>query len=175
MTILFYILVSLALVLIKTTLIPALPMFDKFYDLLIPIIIYLSLFRSLSEGVPVILFFGIIMDSLCGGPTGLYLATYIWLYAVLRWLSRFLHTGSIVLAVVAVAAGVTFECLVLLGYMVILTPDAIIPTDAAKTVLFQIAWALTTGPFILVIIAWAQKQLDIWRKRIFPHWLDLNG
>jgi ethanolamine transporter EutH len=51
MTILFYILVSLGLVLIKTTLIPAFSMFDKFYDLLIPIIIYLSLFRPLREGI----------------------------------------------------------------------------------------------------------------------------
>ncbi len=175
MTIFFYILVSLCLVLIKTTLIPAVPLFDKFYDLLIPIIIYLSLFRSMREGIPIILFFGIIMDSLCGGPAGLYLATYIWLYAGMRWLSQFLHTGNILLAAVAVAVGVVFECVVLLGYMVMLAPDAIIPTDTAKTVLLQIIWALTTGPVILIIIDWAQKQLDIYRARIFPDWLDMNG
>jgi cell shape-determining protein MreD len=175
MTILFYILVSLGLVLIKTTLIPILPLFDKFYDLLIPIIIYLSLFRSMREGIPIILFFGIIMDSLCGGPAGLYLATYVWLYAGMRWLSQFLHTGNMVLAALAVAMGVVFECMVLLGYMVTLAPDAIIPTDAAKTVLLQTIWALTTGPVILIIIDWAQKQLDIWRARIFPDWLDMNG
>lgn len=175
MTILFYILVSLCLVLIKTTLIPALPLLNKFYDLLIPIIIYLSLFRSLREGIPIILFFGVIMDSLCGGPAGLYLATYIWLYAGMRWLSRFLHTGSILLAVIAVAVGVTFECLILVGYMFILAPEAILPTDAAKTVLLQIIWALITGPVILLIIGWAQKQLDVWRARIFPDWLDTNG
>jgi cell shape-determining protein MreD len=175
MTILFYILVSLGLVLIKTTLIPALPLFDKFYDLLLPIIIYLSLFRSMREGIPIILFFGIIMDSLCGGPAGLYLTTYIWLYAAMRWLSRFLHTGNMILAAFAVAMGVVFECMVLLAYMLILAPGAIIPTDAAKTVLLQTIWALTTGPVILIIIDWAQKQLDIWRARIFPDWLDMNG
>ena len=175
MTILFYILVSLCLVIVKTTLIPALPMFNKFYDLLIPIIIYLSLFRPLREGIPIILFFGVIMDSLCGGPAGLYLATYIWLYAGMRWLSQFLHTGSILLAVIAVAVGVTFECMILVGYMFVLSPDAIMPTDAAKTVLLQIIWALITGPVILFIIGWAQNQLDVWRARIFPDWLDTNG
>jgi cell shape-determining protein MreD len=175
MTILFYILVSLGLVLVKTTLIPAFSIFDKFYDLLIPIIIYLSLFRPLREGIPIVLFFGIIMDSLCGGPAGLYLTTYIWLYAGMCWLTRFLHTGNIVLVALAVALGVTFECLVLLGYMVILAPSAIIPSDATKTVLLQIIWALTTGPLILVIIDWAQKRLDVWRARIFPDWLDMNG
>ena len=39
----------------------------------------------------------------------------------------------------------------------------------------QIIWALTTGPVILVIIDWAQKRLDVWRARIFPDWLDMNG
>ena len=175
MTIIFYILASLCLVVIKTTLIPAFPLFDKFYDLLIPIIIYLSLFRSMREGIPIILFFGIIMDSLCGGPAGLYLATYIWLYAGMRWISQFLHTGNMLLAAIAVAMGVLFECMVLLGYMVLLAPDAIIPSDATKTVFLQIIWALITGPIILIIIDWAQKQLDVYRARIFPDWLDMNG
>jgi len=167
MTVLFYILVSLCLVLIKTTLIPGLPLFEKFYDLLIPIIIYLSFFRRKLEGIPIVLFFGLIMDSLCGGPMGLYLTTYIWLYLGMRWMAQFLHTGSFVLLTVAVAIGVMFEVSVLLGYMAFLAPNASIPVDAVKTVVLQIIWALITGPLILVIIGWAQKQLDLWRSRIF--------
>lgn len=167
MTVLFYILVSLCLVLIKTTLIPGLPLFEKFYDLLIPIIIYLSFFRRKLEGIPIVLFFGLIMDSLCGGPMGLYLTIYIWLYLGMRWMAQFLHTGSFVLLTVAVAIGVMFEVSVLLGYMAFLAPNASIPVDAVKTVVLQIIWALITGPLILVIIGWAQKQLDLWRSRIF--------
>lgn len=167
MTILFYILVSLCLVLIKTTLIPGLPLFDKFYDLLIPIILYLSFFRSRLEGIPIVIFFGMIMDSLCGGPMGLYLIIYVWLYAGMRWLSRFLHAGSLPLLALAVAIGVVFETTILMGYMVFLAPQASIPVDAAQTILLQILWALITGPMIMVMIGWAQKQLDQWRTRIF--------
>ena len=167
MTILFYIMVSLCLVLIKTTLIPGLPLFEKFYDLLIPIIIYLSFFRSKLEGIPIVVFFGLIMDSLCGGPMGLYLVTYIWLYMGMRWIAQFLHTGSFVLLTIAVAIGVVFEIAILLGYMAFLAPSASIPVDAIKTVVLQIMWALTTGPLILAIIGWAQKQLDLWRSKIF--------
>ncbi len=167
MTILFYILVSLCLVLIKTTLMPGLQIIDKFYDLLIPIIIYLSFFRRRLEGIPVVLFFGFIMDNLCGGPMGLYLIIYIWLYLAMQWLSQFLHTGSFVLLTLAVAIGVAFEIAVLLAYMAFLAPNASIPVDAGKTVLLQITWALVTGPLILVIIAWTQKQLDQWRSKIF--------
>ena len=167
MTIVFYILVSLCLVLIKTTLIPGVPLFDKFYDLLLPIIIYLSFFRSKVEGVPIVLFFGVIMDSLCGGPMGLFLIIYIWLYVGMRWLAQFLHTGNVMLLALAVAIGVVFEISILLGYMALLAPRASIPVDAGETVALQIMWALITGPMIMMIIAWFQKQLDFWRSRIF--------
>jgi cell shape-determining protein MreD len=167
MTILFYILVSMCLVLIKTTLIPELPLFDKFYDLLIPIIIYLGFFRNKREGIPICLFFGFIMDSLSGGPMGLYLIIYAWIYLAARWTAQFLHTGSFALLTVAVALGVTFEISVLLGYMVFLAPNAIVPVDAGETIMLQLMWALVTGPLILIIISWAQKQLALWRARIF--------
>ena len=175
MTILFYILVSLCLVIVKTALIPGAPLLEKFYDLLIPIVIYLSLFRPLREGIPIVLFFGFIMDSLCGGPAGLYLATYFWLYAGMRWACQVVHTGSLVLMALAVAIGVAFESVVLMVYMLLLAPSAIIPVDAAKTVVLQIIWALITGPLILLIIGWAQKKLDVWRARIFPDRLDMNS
>jgi hypothetical protein len=98
---------------------------------------------------------------------GLYTVTYIWLYAGMRWISQFLHTGSFVLLTVAVAIGVVFEIAILLGYMVFLAPSASIPKDAVKTVVLQIMWALLTGPLIMAIIEWAQKQLDLWRTRLF--------
>ncbi len=167
MTILFYMLVSICLVIVKTTLIPGVPLFEKFYDLLIPIVIYLGFFRSIKEGIPIILFFGMIMDSLSGGPLGLYLATYIWLYAGSRWLSQYLHTGNLMLLAVAVACGVVFEIFILLGHMLLLAPNASIPADTVQTIVLQILWALFTGPIILTIIAWAQKKLDLWRLKIF--------
>ncbi|MGD9009431.1 MAG: hypothetical protein PVG41_16015 [Desulfobacteraceae bacterium] len=175
MTILFYILVSLCLLVVKTTLTPGLPFFDKFYDLLIPIVIYLSLFRTLREGIPIVLFFGLIMDSLCGGPMGLYMATYTWLYVAMRYLRQVLHAGNIVLFAVAVAGGVAFESFVLLLYMLVLVQDTIVWADAAKITIRHIFWALITGPILMVMISWAQKQIDIWREKLFPDFLDSNG
>ncbi|WP_054031919.1 hypothetical protein [Desulfatitalea tepidiphila] len=167
MTVLFYIMVSLCLVLVKTTLIPGMPLFEKFYDLLIPILIYLSFFRTKLEGVPIVLFFGFIIDSLCGGPMGLYLIIYLWIYIGMRWAARFFYTGSVFLLSLAVAIGVAFENAILLIYMAFLAPSASIPVDALETVVLQILWALVTGPAILVIIGWAQKQLDSWNAKIF--------
>ena len=175
MTVFFYILVSLCLVIIKTTLIPLAPPFEKFYDLLIPIIIYLSLFRSVKEGIPIVLFFGLIMDSLCGGPVGLYLATYTWLYAGMWWLRQFLHTRNFVLVALSVTIGVIFEGLIMLAYMVVLAPTAILPEDTLRTLLMQALWSLATGPLILLLIGWAQKQVDVLRDHMFPDFLNMNG
>jgi rod shape-determining protein MreD len=175
MTILYYILVSLCLLVVKTTLIPVLPFFTKFYDLLIPIVIYLGCFRSPREGVPVVIFFGLIMDSLCGAPMGLYMATYIWLYVAMRYLQQVLHAGNIALFAVAVACGVAFESLILLVYMLMLAPEAIVWSDVANLTMQQVLWALLTGPIFMVMIGWAQKQIDNWRQRIFPDFLDSNG
>jgi cell shape-determining protein MreD len=175
MTVFFYIFVSLCLVMIKTTLIPGLQVFEKFYDLLIPIIIYLSLFRSLKEGVPVVLFFGLIMDSLCGGPLGLYLASYVWLYAGMWWLRQFLHTGSFVLLAICVSMGVVFEGAVMLAYMVVLAPTVILPEDALQTLSAQAFWSLFTGPVILFLIHRVQKQVDVVRDHIFPDFFEMKG
>lgn len=170
MTILFYILISLCLVVVKTTLIPSMPLFVKFYDLLIPIVVYLGFFRSLKEGIPLVLFFGMVMDGLSGGPMGLYLITYAWLYVAILFLSRVLHAGNWLLLSVAVACGVVFEVLILLFYIVFLAPTASLPADAGKTIVLQIVWALTTGPMILMIIDRSQKQIDLWRTKIFADW-----
>jgi cell shape-determining protein MreD len=157
----------MCLVLVKTTLIPGVFLFEKFYDLLVPIIIYLSFYRRKIEGIPIVLFFGFIMDSLCGGPMGLYLFIYIWLYLAMRWVAQYVHTGSFVLLTLAVAIGVVFEIGILLVYMAYLAVNATIPVDTLRTVVMQIIWALITGPLILVMIERAQKKLDVWRTRIF--------
>ena len=167
MTIVFYILACLFLVITRTTLIPIFPLFEKFYDLLIPLVIYLALFRKKREGIPVVLFFGFIMDSLCGGPVGLYLIIYVWLYVMARWVAQFIRIGSLLVLALAVTAGVAFEIICLMGYMALLAPGASIPEDALKTVVLQLVWALTTGPVIMAMITMAQKRLDIWRVRIY--------
>ena len=72
MTHFFHICICFGLVILQTTIMPYFSLFDKFYDLLSPFVVYLSLFRSTRESVPVILFFGFIMDSLSGWAFGLY-------------------------------------------------------------------------------------------------------
>jgi cell shape-determining protein MreD len=170
MTILFYILVSLFLVIIRTTLMPILPIFEKFYDLLIPIVIFLGFFRSKREGIPVVMLMGLIMDGLSGGPMGLYLIIYVWLYIGVRWAAQVFSTGSLFMLTLAILIGVAGEIVVLLGYMIVLSSGATIPPDALKTIVMQLIWAMATGPVIMVMMGMAQKRLDRWRTKILVEW-----
>jgi rod shape-determining protein MreD len=90
----FNISACLFLVILQTTVMPYLPLLDKFYDLLIPFIIYLSLSRPVRESLPFVLFLGFIMDNLSGGPFGLYLTTYFWLYVGVKGITTFIQVGN---------------------------------------------------------------------------------
>ncbi len=68
----------------------ALPVLSQ-YDLLAPYILFLGLFRPLREGLIVAFVCGIFMDLLWGGPTGLLVAAYLWIFTASRWIPRYVH------------------------------------------------------------------------------------
>lgn len=166
MTILFHIFLVVGLVIVKTSLMPSFSFFKNLYDLLIPIVIYVSFFRSIWEAIPIVVFCGFVMDSLGGGPTGLYTITYLWLFAAGRWAGGFLYTNSVVVLAAAVALGVLFEVVVLLSYIALLSPITGLPLGTSRTVITQLCWALFTGPVIISIIMAFQKRIDRWRIKL---------
>ncbi len=152
------------MVLVKTTIVPGQVVFDAFYDLLVPFIVYLGLNRPRREGIPLALFFGLLMDSLSGGTPGLYLSIYFWIYIVMRWLSQYLHAGNFLFTSLSVGSAVAFELFVLLFYLAAASPDMGIPADASRTALVQIGWAMLTGPLIMYFIGAVQRRIDAMRR-----------
>ena len=67
MTVLFYAIVSIVLIIFQTIVSPGIPLLAGFYNPLTPFIVYLTLFRPARETIPVALCLGIVMDSLSGG------------------------------------------------------------------------------------------------------------
>lgn len=136
------------------------PIFDHFYDLLAPFIIYIAFFSPLKDAIPILAFCGILMDGLSGGTFGLYISVYIWLYVLVRWLKRFLHLGNSFLAPLVVAAGVAAESIFLPLCAAIFSPETTLPFIGVKSILIQILWGAFTGPFVLFFFSWTQKRLD---------------
>ena len=166
MTYFYYIFVFFCLMVFQTTIIPYLPVLIGFYDLFTPLIIYAGIFRSPRESVPVILVLGFVMDSISGGPLGLYLTTYIWLFASVRWMITVLHVGDSVLLPFVVAAGVLLQNLIFIGTLAISEPDPGYLSTALSTVGVQVLWALLTGPIFLVLFNHSHQSWDRWVKEV---------
>jgi rod shape-determining protein MreD len=164
----FNISACLCLVILQTTVMPYLPLLDSFYDLLIPFIVYLALYRPVRESLPFVFFLGFIMDNLSGSPSGFYLTAYFWFYAGVLGITKLVQVGNrLFIITLIVAAGVLIENLVFLGTLTILGPDPKIAGNAAKTVTIQILWAIWTGPLFLVLVRNLQNRLDTGIRAIY--------
>lgn len=157
-----YICVCLFLVVLQTTILCNIPIFDNIYDILIPFILYIGLFRSFMEGLPVVLLLGVIMDSMTGGPFGIYITIYFWFYAGVIGLKQYLHAGSLFLRPFVIAAGVLFENLALIASITMLEKYWDLPADTFRSVMIQTLWAVVTGPFIVLFIDYAGMKTDKW-------------
>ena len=163
MTYCFYICVCLCLVIFQTTIIPHIPLFNNFYDLLIPFIIYLGLFRPAREGILFTLALGFLMDSLSGGPFGLYLTTYFWLFIVVKSVIRYLHARNNILLLFIVAAGVLMENIIFIAGVSMSDPDSQFFANTIRPVIFfQILWAGCTGFFFITFLNQIHKKLEKW-------------
>jgi len=127
MTFFAYIFICLGFIVIQTTLFPLFAWLTDFYDLLIPFVVYLGLFRPLKEGLPVVFFLGLTMDTLSGGAFGIYSTTYFWLYACIAWLIGILHFKNNLLLPFIVVVGVLMENLVFLGTIMLGNPGGTLP------------------------------------------------
>ncbi len=162
MTVLLSIVIALALVVFQTTVMADLPVLEGFYDLLVPFVVYLGLFRPAKEGIPIVVCTAFVMDGLSAAPFGLYLTGYLWIFAGIRWIIRYLQvrTSALVLFVVPVAVAVeTLFSLTTLGMQL----QAGIGFHAVtEKVGMHLLWALFTGPFFLLFYDAVHDRLEKW-------------
>jgi cell shape-determining protein MreD len=153
--------ICLLLVILQTTVMPDLSLLDRFYDLLIPFIVYLGLSRPLREGLLFVCFLGFIMDNLSGSPFGLYLTSYFWLFSCVKLITQLLQVGKRLFVITfIVAAGVLMENLFFLGSFAIFTPEQEFAGDAFTIIAGQVLWALLTGAALLMLFRNTHNWLD---------------
>ncbi|MEJ2643208.1 MAG: hypothetical protein P8010_27000 [Desulfosarcinaceae bacterium] len=163
----FYLLSGIFLILLQTTLLPEMAASRAFYDLLTPMVIHISVYRPLREGVPLILLLGFAMDGLSGGPPGLYVSLYIWLYLAMHYLKQFLHVGNPLLLSLVAVAGVGLESLAFFGLIGLQSPVSQIWLVAVDTVLRQMVFAVFTAPVILMGLHLGQRRVNRFVKTMF--------
>lgn len=167
MTYCFHIVICLGLIVVQTTVMPYIPLFDRFYDLLSPFVIYLSIFRSNRESLVIIFLFGFFMDIISGGPFGLYITAYVWLFIGVRWAITFLHVGDSMLLPFVVALGVLMENFIFVVTSAMFEQSSRVSEAVVSTIIVQVLWAIFTGPLFLMFFNYSHHRWDRWLNEIF--------
>ena len=168
MTYLLYTVVCLLVVVFQTTLSMHFAMFGGMYDLFLLFVIYLGFYRTVREGFPFVILFGLAMDALSGGPFGLYLTSYFWLYVCILGMIEFMRVGNNMVLPLVVVGSILFQNIIFLGTMTFFVPEAKIPAFLYRNVLTQLLWSGITGPVLILLFHRAHMALEKWLKTFQP-------
>ncbi len=170
MTYVIYIFAGLFLVVFQTTLPMHFSIFGGMYDLFLLPVVYLGFYRSIREGLPLVIFFGIVMDGMSGGPFGLYMSCYFWLYVGMLLLTRFMRVSNNLILPLVVAGCVFIQNLAFLGTLAVFVPEARAPAQSYQRVIIQILWAVVTGPILILIFRGWHQSIEKWLKTFEPEY-----
>ncbi len=170
MTYLLYIIVGLFIVVSQTTLPMHFSIFESLYDLFLLSVVYLGFYRPIREGFPFVILFGFVMDGMSGGPFGLYISCYFWLYVGMLLLTRFMRVSNILILPLVVVGCVLIQNIILLGTMAIFIPEVSVPSLSYQRVIVQLIWAVVTGPIIILIFKGWHKTMEKWLKTFEPEY-----
>jgi len=162
--------VCLLVVVFQTTLPMHFAMFGGMYDLFLLFVIYLGFYRTIREGFPFVIFFGLAMDALSGGPFGLYLTSYFWLYLSILGMIGFMRVGNNMILPLVVVGSILFQNIIFLGTMTLFVPEAKIPVFLYRNVLTQVLWSVITGPILILLFHRAHVALEKWLKTFQPEY-----
>ncbi len=168
---LFYLLLCLILIVLQTTILPNSFGSLRFYDLIIPVAIYFSLYRPFREGFPVLLLAALAMDMISGAPAGIYLTTYIWLFLAFRQTWRFFDVKHSYFYPVLVVIGVLFQLLIFWVVISIHAGHVVFTEYGIRLVFFQVFLVVITAPFIFPFLQMFFGAAD----RLFPGRAIDNG
>ncbi|MCK4728012.1 MAG: rod shape-determining protein MreD [Desulfobacterales bacterium] len=151
---------GLSTIVAQTTIL-RLPLFHGvFYDLLIPLVVFLSLNFPKRKGVLVVIILGLIMDLLSGGIFGIYLSVYFWIFLLVKSLSRYFDVGDTIFQSVLIGVCV-------LGQHLMFCISVADPWNGAQLlaaqtgpVLLQTIFAALTGPGILMLLGRLQTRFQ---------------
>ena len=160
MTFVFHMLTGLLFIILQTVIFPGLPVLDTLFDLFVPMVVYLGLYRTIQESIPALLVYGLAMDSLSGTPFGVYLACYVWLFVIVFWFKGFLQIHSVTLLALIVFCGVLIENTVLVLTMEATSRQWHLFPKIMQQLLLQLVTATVFGPFVIIYIKRLYERAD---------------
>jgi len=148
-----YLILGILLMGVHTAILSDFPKIISFYDILIPFVVYLSLFRSLFAGLFVVLVIGYFMDMVSGAPNGIYMATFMIIFLMFRNITAYFHAQETLLFTICTAVGVFAENLIFCLLPILAHTELDILVNALWLFVVQLIWVLLTAPLIYRLFA----------------------
>lgn len=115
----FFIGLTLFLIVLQTIVLPSFSWFVQCFDLLIIVVLFLSLISSHFSMVFAIVMIGSVMDSISGVPFCFYTFSYLWSYIIVHLAKQMLFKQSIIfILIVSLLSVVIQQGLLLLSVFV---------------------------------------------------------
>lgn len=166
MTYFLNIIVPLTLIIFQTTIFDCFGPLERYFDVVIVYIVFLGFSRNFAESFVFVLLSGMMMDGLAGGPFGVYLTTYFWIFVLAVRIKRFLHAGSLILLPIFIVSGVLFENFVFLASLILRSHKAYAFPVFISSLWTQLLWALFLGPLIFLLVRRLYAGMDHWVYKI---------
>ena len=157
---LVYFIFSVLLICIQTTLLPDFFRLFAQYDLLIPFVVYLTLFRSGIGILPVILISGCLMDVLSGGTIGVYIATYILILICFRTATVYFHFKNSILFQIVIILSVLMENIIFSMVILLQTHSFNFSFYSGGVLLTQLIWAVISSPLVYFMFNYIFNGID---------------
>lgn len=167
MTFLFFIILSLLLIVLQTTVLPEISIIRNTFDLVIINILYLSLLFSHPWALAAVAVIGCIMDSLSGSPFGLFISSYIWMYILVQLMKPVFFSRSLFFLPAVTLFSVLIEYLFLLLSVFISSGSKGVVSLSYPLMIKQLFWAAVLIPVAVKLVFVVARYWDRGFEKLF--------
>nr|HID59110.1 hypothetical protein [Desulfobacterales bacterium] len=161
-----YLFIGIAFVVAQTTFIRLLPFSNIIFDLMIPYVLFLGMYRPGGMSIVLVMVNGSIMDIFSGGVFGIYLSIYLWIYFLTKKAHKYVMVREIASQSLMVALSVFGENIVLWFIHVIGSKyHGLIYQDVGRILIMTLLGGLL-GPLILLFLRCVDRSMVIRRSKL---------
>ncbi|NVM20752.1 MAG: hypothetical protein HWN68_03095 [Desulfobacterales bacterium] len=155
----FYTTLGLAAIVGQTTILRLTLFQDIFYDLLIPLVVFVRLNLPEKKAGVLVLLIGFLMDLSSGGIFGIYISVYFWIFVLLKGISNYFDVQGAMSRSLLIAVCVLAENLL---FFFTSSPSSGIELLISRIgpVVGQTVFAAITGPAVLLALEKIQERLE---------------
>jgi hypothetical protein len=168
-------LIGMTCIVLKTTFLFRISTTLPLFDLLLPLIAYISIFGPMVQSIALIIVFGGLMDAISGSPFGLYIVSYLWVLVGVRGSMYLLDAGSLFLFPLILALGIMLQNVLFAFCAHGFSFEAHQLLFLLKSILVEVTLGLIIAPFFLLLFNFIYLRYGQWAAQFKGDGRDVGG